>query len=119
MNRVLVCRGLSLASYLGLITLLMLWIIWLGEVPRERISISLLLAVLPLLLPLRGILAGHAKPIIWGTLLSLPYSVHAGMLLWDNPPNLALGLPELLFGLTYLISASLFVRWRPQAADAP
>ena len=56
-----VARALALASYLGLIALVMLWIVFLGEVAREHISLWLLLFVTPLLLPLRGVLAGRDK----------------------------------------------------------
>jgi uncharacterized membrane protein len=110
-----VSRVLALASYLGLIALVMLWIVFLGEVARELISLWLLLFVTPLLLPLRGVLAGRDKALIWGTLVSLLYLVHGGMTAWAEPAQRWLGLLELVLSLTYLISASLFVRWRAEA----
>ena len=113
-----VARALALASYLGLIALVMLWIVFLCEVAREYISVSLLLFVTPLLLPLRGVLAGRDKALIWGTLVSLLYLVHGGMTAWAEPAQRWLGLLELVLSLTYLISASLFVRWRAEAQQA-
>lgn len=110
-----VARVLALASYLGLIALVMLWIVFLGEVVRELISLWLLLFVTPLLLPLRGVLAGRDKALIWGTLVSLLYLVHGGMTAWAEPAQRWLGLLELVLSLTYLISASLYVRWRAEA----
>jgi uncharacterized membrane protein len=108
-------RWLSLATYLGLIGWVMAWIVFLGEVAREHISIFLLLFVTPLLLPLRGVLAGRDKPLIWGALVGLPYLVHGGTVAWADPAQRALGLVEAGLALAYLVSASLFVRWRALA----
>jgi uncharacterized membrane protein len=113
-----IARGLSLCCYLGLIGFVMLWIITLGEVAREHISIWLLLFVTPLLLPLRGVLAGRDKALIWGTLVVLIYFVHGGVVAWSDPQQRALGLIESALALTYLISASFFVRWRAEARQA-
>ena len=114
--KILVSRWLSLFSYLGLIAFVMLWIIVLGDVADKYISLWLLLFVTPLLLPLRGVLAGRDKALIWGTLVILLYAVHGGMVAWSEPANRWLGLLEAALSLTYLVSASLFVRWRADAA---
>ena len=108
-------RLVSLASYLGLIALLMAWIILLGDVAREEISLRLLLFVAPLLLPLRGVLAGRDKALIWGALVGLLYLVHGGVVAWTDPEQRWLGLIEAVLSLVYLISASFFIRWRAVA----
>ncbi len=105
-------RSLSVASYLGLIAWVMAWIILLGEVAPEHISIWLLLFVSPLLLPLRGVLAGRDKALVWGALVSLLYAVHGGVVAWSDPDQRWLGLVEAGLSLTYLVSASYFNRWR-------
>jgi len=112
-------RWLSLVSYLGLIAWVMAWIILLGDVAREHKSLWLLLFVSPLLLPLRGVLAGRDKALIWGTLVSLLYTVHGGMVAWAEPDNRWFGLIEVSLSLGYLISASYFIRWRAIANAAP
>jgi uncharacterized membrane protein len=113
--KIRVVRILSLVSYLGLIGWAMAWIIVLGDVAREHVSILLLLLVTPLLLPLRGVLAGRDKALIWGTLVSLLYTVHGGMVAWSDPAQRWLGLIEMGLSLVYLISASYFIRWRAVA----
>lgn len=114
--KITVTRWLSLLSYLGLIAFVMLWITVLGNVADEHISLWLLLFGTPLLLPLRGVLAGRDKALIWGTLVILLYAVHGGMVAWSEPENRWLGLLEAALSLTFLFSASLFVRWRADAA---
>ncbi len=111
-------RWLSLASYLGLIAWVMAWIILLGDVAREHKSLWLLLFVSPLLLPLRGVLAGRDKALIWGALVGLLYTVHGGVVAWSEPDNRWFGLIEVGLSLSYLISASYFVRWRAIANTA-
>ncbi len=110
--RIALARSVSLLCYLGLIAWVMAWIMFLGEVAREHISLLLLLLVPPLLIPLRGVLHGRGRALIWGTLVSLPYAVHGGMVTWTDPAQRWLGLIEATLSLGYLISASLFIRWR-------
>jgi uncharacterized membrane protein len=111
-----VARLLSLGSYLGLIAFGMLWAIRLGELPRNQISITLLLLVLPLLIPLRGILHARHKPLVWGMLVALLPLLHGGVLLWAEAwPKAAWGGLELLLAVTYITLGSFFIRWRAQA----
>ena len=108
-------RWLSLVSYLGLIAWMMAWIIVLGDVAQQHISLSLLLFVGPLLLPLRGVLAGREKALVWGALVGLLYLVHGGMVAWSDPAQRWLGLIEAGLSIFYLVSASYFIRWRAEA----
>lgn len=110
-------RTLSLAGYLGLIALVMAWIVFLGEVEEKYISLWLILYVTPLLVPLRGVLAGRDKAMIWGALVALPYMVHGGMVAWAGEADRWLGISESMLGLMYLLSASFFIRWRAEQAD--
>ena len=110
-------RAISLLAYLGLIAWVMAWIIFLGDVARQHVSLWLVLLVTPLLLPLRGVLAGGDKAIIWGTLVVLLYAVHGGVVAWSDPrPALAGTGRESGLALAYLFSASFFVRWRALTA---
>jgi uncharacterized membrane protein len=113
-----VARAISLASYLGLIGWVMAWIMLFGDVAREHISFSLLVFVGPLLLPLRGVLAGRDKALIWGALVGLPYAVHGGVEAWANPEQRWLGLVEAALSLAYLVSSALFIRWRAEHRSA-
>ena len=113
MNKVTVSRWLSLGSYLGLIAFGMAWAIVLGDIPEQQISFSLLFYA-PLLLPLRGILHGRDKSILWGTLLSLLYLLHGGQVWWADADHWHWGALETVLAVTNMISGSFFIRW---AAD--
>lgn len=117
MSRVSLARGLSLGSYLGLIAFGMAWAISLGDVPEQQISFSLLFFA-PLLLPLRGILHGRDRSILWGALISLLYLLHGGQVWWADPVHWYWGALETLLSVTSMISGSLFIRWRADARAA-
>lgn len=111
-----VARMVSLGCYLGLIALGMAWAIRLGELPRNQISITLLLLVLPLLLPLRGVLHARHRSLVWGMLVALIPLLHGGVTLWaETWPKAAWGGLELLLAVGYIVLGSFFVRWRAQA----
>ncbi len=111
-------RILSLGSYLGLIAFGMAWAIRLGGLPRNQISITLVLMVLPLLIPLRGILHARHKALVWGMLVALLPLLHGGVTLWSDQGARALwGGLELLLALAYIVLGSLFIRWRAREAQ--
>jgi len=104
---------LSLGSYIGLIAFGMLWAIELGELPRDQISITLLILVLPLLLPLRGILHARHKSLVWGMLVALLPILHGGVNLWaESWPKAAWGGLELAMAVSYIVFCSYYIRWR-------
>ena len=69
---VLTSRILALLGYFGTMAFLMLWIITLAP-PQIPKSIALAIAMLPLLLPLRGMLHGRVYTHSWAGFLALPY----------------------------------------------
>jgi uncharacterized membrane protein len=114
MNKVAVARTLSLGSYLGLIAFGMAWAIVLGDIPRQQISLSLLFYA-PLLLPLRGILHGRDRSILWGALICLLYVLHGGQVWWADPVHWYWGALETVLAVVSMIFASFFIRWRADA----
>ena len=107
-------RWLALVSYVSLVLLVMAWIVFLGDNEPQYISLWLVLFVTPLLIPLRGVLATRDKAMIWGALVALLYMVHGGMIAWEGSDTAWLGLTETALGLVYLVSASVFIRWRAE-----
>lgn len=110
-----IARWLSLTTYIGLIAWVMAWIITLGDVDEQYISIWLLLFVTPLLIPLRGVLAARDKTLVWAVLVALLYALHGCMVVWTDEAQRMLGLVEAALSLGFLFSASYFIRWRAAA----
>lgn len=65
-------RVATLSGYFGTLAFLMVWIIWLSPSTTPR-SIVLAIALLPMLIPLRGLLHGRLYTHAWTSFLALPY----------------------------------------------
>lgn len=102
-------RWLTLAGYFGLFFLILAWTSVLS--PPERVPRSLVLLVLlvPLLFPVRGLLNGRPYTHAWSSLLSLFY-LALGIALAAAPGERLYGLSMVFFSLLLFTGALLFVR---------
>jgi uncharacterized membrane protein len=90
--------GATLGGYFGLLGL---WLAW-STTPAHRSAAAMTLAifVLPLLLPLRGLLDNRRAAYIWLGLLSLFYFIHgAGAVVWLKEERI-LAILEIIFSLS-------------------
>ncbi len=96
-------HGLIVSCLLGLILLLTLWIVWLSPPANSGyVAPLLVLLVLPLLLPLRGLLHGRRYTVAWTSLLSVLYFAHGVAAAWNE------GILRWLGGLEIALSLGLF-----------
>lgn len=100
----------TLIGYFGLLTLHLFWHTVLIPPASLPVSLALAIALFPLLLPLRGLLHGRPKPVIWAAYLSLAYFTHgvlsvAGEKVEQIPASL-----EIIFSLTLFFAAVYYVR---------
>ena len=104
-------RRLALASLLGLIVLGLAWEMWLAPI---RPGGSLLaLKVLPLCIPLAGVLKNRMYTYRWLSLLVWLYFTEGVVRAWsDRAPGNYLGLIEVLLCLTLFAACALHVRVR-------
>jgi uncharacterized membrane protein len=112
-------RRLALASLLGLIVLGLAWEMWLAPI---RPGGSLLaLKVLPLCIPLAGVLKNRMYTYRWLSLLVWLYFTEGVVRAWsDRAPGNYLGLIEVLLCLTLFAACALHVRVRlKNASNAP
>lgn len=101
---------LCLASYGGLVLSLLAETWWLNPPPGSVASISLL-QLLPLLLPLPGLLSRHLRAAAWLCFILCFYFISGVLDLWFRPEQpqgwLITALSSLLF-----VSSMLFIRWQ-------
>ncbi|EJL86929.1 putative membrane protein [Polaromonas sp. CF318] len=111
-------RRLALASLLGLIVLGLAWEMWLAPI---RPGGSLLaLKVLPLCIPLAGILKNRMYTYRWLSLLVWLYFTEGVVRAWsDRAPGNYLGLIEVVLCLTLFAACALHVRVRLKNTPAP
>lgn len=103
-------RRIALVSYFALMIHLMLWIIWLGPSPYFPTAMVLIVMVVPLLFPLRGILHGRAYTHAWTGFLAILYFIHGiGDYVVNPPERLYSGL-EIFLSLTLFFSCAFYAR---------
>jgi len=101
---------LQLLSYLCLIGFITAWITLLSPPQTFPIGLVLIVCVVPLLLPLMGVLHGRDKPVNWAAYLSLLYLIHGISEAFASPDTRILGLIEIVISLTVFFSGSLYIR---------
>lgn len=111
-------RRLALASLLGLIVLGLAWEMWLA--PLRPGGSLLALKVLPLCIPLAGILKNRMYTYRWLSLLVWLYFTEGVVRAWsDRAPGNYLGLIEVLLCLTLFAACALHVRVRLKNTPVP
>jgi uncharacterized membrane protein len=101
------------ASLIALILLALAWELWLA--PLRPQGSWLVLKVLPLLLPLFGILRGKLYTYRWSTLLVWLYFTEGVVRAWsDQGLSSQLAMLEWILALVFFISAAFFTRVAPQ-----
>ena len=110
-------RWLAVACLLGLIALGLGWELWWA--PLRPGGSWLVLKVLPLCLPLTGLLKNRMYTYRWVSLLVWLYFTEGAVRAWsDRPPGNALALTEVALCLLLFVACALHVRLRLLAPRA-
>ena len=116
--KVVLSRWTALLGYFGLLILLLMWQGFFAvELPLPR-SLTILFTVVPLLLPLRGLLHGRVYTHAWTIYLSLPYFIHAVGEVYSDSINRGLSLLELIFSLMLFTGCMFYTRYRSRQLKA-
>ena len=117
-NQIEMTRWLALGSLAGLIVLGLAWEMWLAPI---RPGGSLLaLKVLPLCIPLAGILKNRMYTYRWVSLMVWIYFTEGVVRAWsDRPPGNFLAMIEVALCLLLFIACALHVRFRLGNAPFP
>ncbi len=102
-------RRIASASLIGLIFLCVTWELWLA--PLRPGGSWLVLKVLPLMLPLFGILRGKVYTYRWSTLLIWLYFTEGVVRAWsDTGLSGQLGMLEIVLSLVFFAATALYAR---------
>ena len=113
-RRVNMTRWLASGSLLGLIFLGLAWELWLA--PLRPGGSWWAIKVLPLCIPLAGLLKNRMYTYRWVSLLIWLYFIEAAVRGWsDRWPSSVLAMLEGLLCITLFTACTLHVRWRFQA----
>jgi uncharacterized membrane protein len=96
-------------SLLALIALCLAWEIWLA--PLRPGGSWLMLKALPLLFPLRGVLAGRRRTYQWASMFILAYLVEGCVRAWsDRGLSAGLAMAEAVLAVIFFSSAVIYAR---------
>lgn len=108
-----ILRNAASASLIGLIFLSVAWELWLA--PLRPGGSWLVLKVLPLMLPLFGILRGRVYTYRWSTLLIWIYFTEGCVRAWSERGDSAtLALLEVALSLGFFVAAAWYARIYPR-----
>jgi uncharacterized membrane protein len=106
-------RGLAVASLLALVVLGLAWELWLAPTGHRALALK----VLPLALPLAGLLKNRMYTYRWVSLLVWLYFAEGVVRATsDRGPSRALALVEVLLCITLFAACAVHVRWRLRSA---
>jgi len=110
-----ILKNISLASFFGLMITLICWITLAEHGEHYPTSGWLIIALVPLIFPLRGILHGRPYTYAWAGFLILFYFAHGiGEVYSSESFNIYASL-EVLFSVVFFIASITFIRLNARA----
>nr|WP_272889435.1 DUF2069 domain-containing protein [Stutzerimonas stutzeri] len=111
--RVKFSRAISLASFIGLAVLLIIWNLVFADLHGARIWVVIGIQLIPLLLVAPGMISGSPRAHAWTCFIVNLYFIQ-GVLAAINPTRMVYGWLEAIISLTLFVSALLYTRWAYQ-----
>ncbi|GAA75482.1 hypothetical protein PMAN_a1091 [Pseudoalteromonas marina] len=107
-------QRIALIGYIGLLILMPLWMYFVPPQEGPLDVMSLFVPIIPLLLPLRGIIKDNTYTYAWANFVVMLYFIHGLTMLWVAPDELIWVLLELLFASFMFIGCTYYARHRGQ-----
>lgn len=113
--RVKISRAISMASFIGLALLLLVWNLAFAELYGARTWVVISIQLIPLLLVAPGMISGSPRAHAWTCFIVNLYFIQ-GVLAAIDPARMIYGWLQASISLTLFISALLYTRWGYQYA---
>ena len=107
-------KKIALAGYFSLLIFMPLWLIVLSPSESLSTTTSLVMFTLPLLFPLKGMLAGNPFTYAWSNFIVLIYFLHSLTTLWVLPKDILWASLELFFACAMFFGATYYAKFRGQ-----
>jgi len=108
-------RSLALASYLGLLALMITWQVWCQSDSEFSLGFRLGLWVVPLLFPLPGLLRGKPYTYAWTNFILMWYYLHSLTLFYVAPAERGFALAELVLTTGAFVGCTWYARRQGRA----
>lgn len=106
-------KKLALIGYFGLLIFMPLWLVVLSP-SSLGIPLALVLFVLPLLFPLKGLLAGNPYTYAWSNFIVMLYFLHSLTTLWVSADERIWAAIELVFASLMFFGGTYYAKYRGQ-----
>lgn len=99
-------RTIAIGTYLALAGWQPVWLLVLPPPAGPRNALLAVVALVPLLVPLRGVASGRLRSMIWGAYLAVFYFVLGVMETWSNAAMRPAALVQLVLSLGYVLAVA-------------
>ncbi|SEL04550.1 Uncharacterized membrane protein [Colwellia chukchiensis] len=107
-------KKITLVAYFSLLIYMPLWLIVLSDSSALSAPLTLIMFVLPLLLPIKGLVQGNPYTYAWSNFIVMIYFLHSLTTLWVSADEKLWALAELLLATIMFIAASYYAKYRGQ-----
>lgn len=108
--RLAISRAISLASFLALVLVLLVWNLVYAELPDNLLWVILAFQLVPLLLLAPGLILGNARAHAWTCFVVNLYFIQ-GVLAAFDPSKALFGWLETVLSFTLFCAALMYTRW--------
>ena len=108
--RMAVSRAVSLASFLALTVLLLVWNLMFADIPDKLLWVILAFQLAPLLLLAPGLIIGNARAHAWTCFVVNLYFIQ-GVLAAFDPSKALFGWGQALLSVSLFCAALMYTRW--------
>ena len=105
-------RRLALTSYFALLIFIVLWHFVLIPDSPYSVFFRLLFWVVPLLLPMHGLIQGKPYTHAWANFIIMFYLLHGLTAIYSNPDEWYFALTEIVLASVMFVGCSFFARFR-------
>jgi uncharacterized membrane protein len=107
-------RILALVSHIGLLAWMCIWYFFLPMTAEYSMLFKFLIYILPLLLPLYGVVQGKPYTHAWASFIVLLYFLHSITVIYAEPTQMLYAIIELILATGMFVGCSAFARLRGQ-----
>lgn len=107
-------RKIALISYFSLLIYMPLWLIVLSPSSGLSPTLTIVMFVVPLLLPIRGILSGNPYTYAWTNFIVMIYFLHSLTTLWVAPEDRLWASIELILASALFFAATYYAKYKGQ-----
>ena len=108
-------RFLALASYIGLLVLMIIWQVWCQTDSEFSLGFRVGLWVVPLLFALPGMLRGKPYTYAWANFILMWYYLHSLTVLYVAPADRGFAIAELLLTTGAFVGCTWYARRQGRA----